>query len=116
MRAEVDIVFEPGYPLTINDAALTELVRAAAVEAVGADQVVDGPVVMPSDDMGHFLQRVPGCFFFVGTRNEATGVIWHHHHPRFDIDEAALAVGVEAMTRTALRYLASEAAPVAAGQ
>ena len=61
--------------------------------------------------MGHFLQRVPGCYFFVGTRNEATGIVWHHHHPRYDIDEAALAVGVEALTRTALRYLASETAP-----
>jgi amidohydrolase len=70
---------------------------------------------MPSDDMGHFLQRVPGCYFFVGTRNEATGIIGDHHHPRFDIDEAALAVGVETLTRTAMRYLASEAAPVAAG-
>jgi amidohydrolase len=105
MRAEVDVIFEPGYPVNSNDAALTELVRAAAVEAVGPDQVVDGPMAMPSDDMGHFLQRVPGCFFFVGSGNEATGVIWPHHHPRFNIDEAALAIGVEVSTRTALRYL-----------
>jgi amidohydrolase len=114
MRAEVDIVVEPGYPVTRNDAALTELVRAAAVETVDADRVVDGPM-MGSEDMGHFLQRVPGCYFFVGTRNEATGVVWDHHHPRFDIDEAALAVGVEAMTRTTLRYLAREATPEVAG-
>jgi amidohydrolase len=115
MRAEVDVVFEPGYPVTSNDAALTELVRAAAVEAVGVDQVVDGPVLMPSDDMGRFLQRVPGCYFFVGTRNEATGIVCHHHHPRYEMDEAGLAVGVETLTRTALRYLASEAAPEGAG-
>jgi amidohydrolase len=54
---------------------------------------------------------VPGCYFFVGTRNEATGVVWYHHHPRYDMDEAALAVGVEALVGTALRYLASEPAP-----
>jgi amidohydrolase len=111
MRAEVDVDLEPGYPVTINDARLTEVVRAAAVEAVGADRVVDGPLLMPSDDMGHFLQRVPGCYFFVGTRNEATGVVWYHHHPRYDMDEAALAIGVEALAGTALRYLASETAP-----
>jgi amidohydrolase len=116
MRADVEVIFEPGYPVTSNDAALTELVRAAAVEAVGADQVVDGPVLMPSDDMGHFLQRVPGCYFFVGIRNEATGLVWHNHHPRFDIDEAALAVGVEVLTGTALRYLDSKTASEVAGQ
>src|SRR5829696_6686026 len=116
MRAEVDVDLEPGYPVTINEARLTELARAAAVEAVGADRVVDGPLLMPSDDMGHFLQRVPGCYFFVGTRNEATGLVWHNHHPRFDIDEAALAVGVEVLTGTALRYLDSKTASEVAGQ
>ena len=116
MRAEVDVVFEPGYPVNSNDATLTQLVRAAAVEAVGPDQVIDGPAVMASDDMGHFLQRVPGCFFFVGSGNEATGVIWPHHHPRFDIDEAALAVGVEVLTGTALRYLDSKTASEVASQ
>jgi amidohydrolase len=116
MRADVEVIFEPGYPVTSNDAALTEVVRAAAVEAVGSDHVVDGPMSMPSDDMGHFLQRVPGCYFFVGTRNEATGVTWHNHHPRFDIDEAALAVGVEVLTGTALRYLDSKTASEVAGQ
>jgi amidohydrolase len=116
MRADVEVIFEPGYPVTSNDAALTELVRAAAVEAVGPDEVVDGPAVMASDDMGHFLQRVPGCFFFVGSGNEATRVIWPHHHPRFDIDEAALAIGVEVLTGTALRYLDSKTASEVAGQ
>jgi amidohydrolase len=111
MRAAVDVVLEPGYPATVNDPVLTELVRAAAVETVGAERVVEAPLLMPSDDMGHVLRRVPGCYFFVGTRNEATGNVWHHHHPRYDIDEAALGVGVEALTRTALRYLASEPTP-----
>jgi metal-dependent amidase/aminoacylase/carboxypeptidase family protein len=46
---------------TDNDAARTELDRAAAVEAGGSVQVVDGPMLMPSEDMGRFLQRAPGA-------------------------------------------------------
>ena len=109
MRAEVEIATETGYPTTVNDPALTELVRDAALESVGAARVVESPLRMPSDDMSRFLQRVPGCFFFVGTRNEAAGIVGAHHDPRYDLDEAALPVGVEVLTRTALRYLAPEA-------
>jgi hypothetical protein len=63
----------------------------------------------PSIDPVVFFKLQLVMFFegirFVGSGNEATGVIWPHHHPRFDIDEAALAIGVEVLTRTALRYL-----------
>jgi amidohydrolase len=50
---------------------------------------------------------VPGCYFFVGSRNEAKGFVYGHHHPRFDIDEEAMATGIEAMSRAAIKYLQS---------
>ncbi len=57
--------------------------------------------------MSVFLDRVPGCFFFVGCARE--GALRPHHSPRFDIDERALAVGtevIEAVLREAGRRLA----------
>jgi metal-dependent amidase/aminoacylase/carboxypeptidase family protein len=80
-------------------------VQQAAAEVVGPEKVADGPLMVVSEDFSEFLSRVPGCFFFVGSRNQERGLIWGHHHPRFDVDEAALAIGVETMTRAALRYL-----------
>jgi metal-dependent amidase/aminoacylase/carboxypeptidase family protein len=48
-------------------------------------------------------QRVaPGCFFFVGAGEKGA---FPHHHPRFTIDESALAVGIDTLTRTTLRFL-----------
>ncbi|MDF1524532.1 MAG: amidohydrolase, partial [Trueperaceae bacterium] len=45
------------------------------------------------DDMALWLQQAPGCYFFVGAQgSEATA--FPHHHPRFDLDEAALPVAV----------------------
>ncbi|MGI8475812.1 MAG: amidohydrolase, partial [Thermomicrobiales bacterium] len=58
------------------------------------------------EDMSEFLDRAPGCFYFVGSRNPEKGFVWGHHHARFDIDEEAMAIGVETMTRTVLRYFA----------
>ena len=107
MRAEVDFRYRFGYPPTVNEPAMTELVRGVATEVVGPERVIDGPLHMGAEDFSYFLERVPGCCWFVGSRNEEKGLVWGPHHPRFDIDEQALAVGIETMVGTTLRYLAS---------
>jgi amidohydrolase len=101
-------VFDSCPPCT-NDPAMTEVVLKAAVEAVGAKDVDESEEVMTtgSDDMAYFLNAVPGCYFIVGAHNEEKGARYPHHHPRFNIDEDALAVGVEVLTRAAVEYLES---------
>ena len=105
LRAEATVDYRRGYPATINDPAMTDLVRAAAAEVVGAGKVIEGAPMMGAEDFSYFLERVPGSYFFVGSRNEERGLVWGQHHPRFDLDEAAMAVGIEALVRTTLRYL-----------
>lgn len=96
-----------GIPPCTNDPAMTELVRVAASEAVGEDHVDSGEEVMTtgSDDMAIFLNTAPGCYFIVGAGNAEKGANYPHHHPRFNIDEDALPIGVEVLTRAALRFL-----------
>jgi amidohydrolase len=91
----------------VNDPAMTDIVQDAAREVVGPDNVAEGPLMVVSEDMSEFLNRVPGCFFFVGSRNEEKGFTYGHHHARFDVDEEALGIGIETMTRSVLGYLAS---------
>lgn len=107
MRAKVEIVYDYGYPPMVNDPAMTELARGALAEVVGAENVLEAPLQMGAEDFSYFLENVPGCFWMVGTRNPDKGFIWGHHHPRFDIDEDAMAIGIETVTRTVLRYLAT---------
>ncbi len=85
------------------------MVHKAAIEAVGEKDVDESEEVMTtgSDDMAYFLNTVPGCYFIVGAHNEDKGAKYPHHHPRFNIDEDALAVGVEVLTRAAMEYLKS---------
>jgi len=58
-----------------------------------------------SDDMACFLEAVPGCYFIVGANNPAKGANYPHHHPRFNIDEDALPVAVEVLSRAAMDFL-----------
>ncbi len=106
MRAEATVEYRYGYPATVNDPEMAELVRAAAAEVVGPDRVIEPPQTMGAEDMSYFLEKVPGCYYIVGSRNPDKGLVWGHHHPRFDFDEEALANGIETLVTTTLRYLA----------
>lgn len=108
MGAEVDFSYIRGYPATVNNPAMTELVRQEAARVVGEEGVREGDLMMGAEDFSYFLEAVPGAFWFVGSQNPERGLVWGHHHPRFDLDEAAMAIGMESMVNVALRYLSSE--------
>ncbi len=47
-------------------------------------------ITMGAEDMAFMQERVPGCYFFVGSNNRDRHLDYGHHHPKFDFDEAAL--------------------------
>ena len=57
-----------GYSIAGAEYGLT-LVWALAAGVVGADNVREAPLHMGAEDFSYFLERRPGCFFFVGSRN-----------------------------------------------
>jgi amidohydrolase len=88
----------------VNDPAMTALMRTAAEEVVGKEGVMSGVRTMGGEDFSCFLEAVPGCFALVGAAPAGRAAA-PHHSPHFDIDEDALAIGAELLSRTALRYL-----------
>ncbi len=105
MRATAHVEYHRGVLATVNNPAMAAMVREIATEVVGADKVLSGPPIMGSEDFAEFTDAVPSAFFMIGSADVASGKIWGHHHPKFDIDERSLPVGVEMMVRSALRYL-----------
>lgn len=101
-RAEVSL--ERLMRPTVNDPAMAERVRAAARPVVGAQNLVVERT-MGGEDFAEVLARVPGCYFFVGSRNEAKGLVHPHHSPFFDIDEDALAIGARILLGLVRGYL-----------
>ena len=101
LGARVEVEWDHGYPPTINDPAMCELVRRAATRVVGKRRVVEQDLTMGAEDMSYVLERVPGCYLMLGSGNPQRGLIHPHHSPRFDFDEAALACGVEVWARIA---------------
>ncbi len=82
----------------------TAVVRLAAEQTMGAANIVEHRT-MASEDMGYILEEVPGCYFFIGARNQEKGFTFPHHHPRFDFDERAMVDGVAVMGQAIANYL-----------
>jgi amidohydrolase len=90
---------------TVNDPEMADLVIETASRLLGKENVETDTRTLGGEDMSVYLNRVPGCFFFVGCALE--GARRPHHSPRFDIDERALAIGtllLEAVAREAARH------------
>lgn len=95
-----------GYPFLKNDEALTGRAKQAAVQYMGAENVVDLDIWMAAEDFSYYSQEMPATFYRLGTRNEAKGIVSSVHTPTFDIDEAALEHGMGLMAWLALQELA----------
>ena len=105
-RATAEIEYQLGYPPTVNDAAMAALVAEVAREVVGPERAQQGEPGMAGEDMSYFINASTGAYYRLGIRNEAAGKTANHHHPRFDVDDDALATGVAMHAAVALRYLA----------
>ena len=58
--------------------------------------------------MSFFLREVPGCFFFIGSANEAKGLHHPHQNSLFDFDEDALGIGIEMLIRSVESLLSED--------
>ena len=94
-----------GCPPVVSDAAMADLVHRAAAATVGEEYVDLAVPITVGDDVACFLERAPGCYFLVGAGHPESGPVPPHHSADFDIDEAALPVGVETLVRASLEVL-----------
>jgi len=96
--ATVDLEISKGYPYLENDPTVTGKVREKTIAFLGQDLVEELPIRLTSEDFAFYSHEVPVCFFRLGVRNEEKGITFGVHHPRFNIDNEALKVGVQLMS------------------
>ncbi|AEC52282.1 amino acid amidohydrolase [Pyrococcus sp. NA2] len=78
-------------PPTINDARMAEFVENVA-RSLNL-RVGEVRKTLGGEDFAFYLQKVPGAFIALGIRNEKKGIVYPHHHPKFDVDEDVLHLG-----------------------
>lgn len=97
--------YEFGYASVVNEEEITTLVEQTIVETFGEENRVIAPPIMGGEDFSAFTEEVPGCFVFLGAGSENPEENYPHHHPKFDVKEEALILGVQYYVRSALDFL-----------
>ncbi len=103
-RAGYSLSFLYGHPTLVNHPEIMELIRCAAGEKLPTAVKLVPLVTLAGEDFSEFACRVPGGFCFLGAGKSAPEENFPHHHPRFDIDERALPVGVALHVKSALSF------------
>lgn len=87
--------YTEGYPVLVNEKTCSDKAAQCAKEyhlRYPAEQALFG------EDFAYYLHHVPGCFIQLGCRNEDKECIYPLHHPKFNIDEECMKIGVNLLT------------------
>ncbi len=99
-RAEYRFEYHHGTPVTVNDATVTDRIRAVGQEMLGPENVVELPEpTMGAEDFAYYVQKVPGAMFRLGV-----GCEYGLHHPKYNFGDAPLEIGMKMMAGLALRF------------
>lgn len=101
----IDLNIVKGYPVLINDNDLTQRVYNRAINFLGKENVIITTPRMGAEDFAFYSQKIPACFYRLGTGNPEKGIISNIHTPTFDIDEEALKIGMGFMAFNAVEEL-----------
>jgi len=97
MGAEIDLHIDVGYPMVYNNEYLDTIARGEAALYMGAGNVLETEIRMGAEDFGYYTRQIPGCFYRLGVMNVEKGITSGVHTPTFNIDEAAMEIGVGMM-------------------
>jgi hippurate hydrolase len=92
IRAEIE--WRPGYAVLVNDAQQTARALEVAQRHFPADQVVaQCPMLTGSEDFAFMLERVPGCYLFIGNGIGGEPGACMVHNPAYDFNDQNIAPG-----------------------
>jgi amidohydrolase len=106
LGCQAEIIVKRITPALVNDPSISEKVQETARRILpDFDLRTAGYVTMGAEDAAFLLEKVNGCFFFVGSANRERHLDYGHHHPKFDFDEEALIHATALMAAAAMDLL-----------
>lgn len=104
--ASYEFNYLTGYRPVINDEEVTKVIEETVRDVYGEEAIDYTKPKMGAEDFSAFQQKAPSAYFLIGAGNEEKGIVYPHHHPRFDIDEDAMEYGVNIFVNAVFKFLA----------
>ena len=103
-EAKTDIT--TGYPVTINHPAQTQYSQQVAERVVGKNQLIPSePPSLASEDFSFFLEKVPGCYIWIGNGDmDGTCHSCSLHNPNYDFNDELLPIGASLFTQLVMDH------------
>ncbi len=102
--ASAEVEFEKdAYPVTVNDQKATEE-AITVLKRIPGTRVKRIEAILGGEDFSRFLQKAPGTFYFLGTRNPAKGCVYPNHSSKFKVDEDVLKLGAASLAMLAYEF------------
>ncbi|MCM3739788.1 M20 family metallopeptidase [Oceanobacillus luteolus] len=94
-----ELEYVPDYPPLYNDPEATAHVVATLEnsDAPEIKEVKEFQMLSGSEDFAYYLEKIPGCFFYVGCKPKGVEDAYFNHHPKFDMDEDCMLVAAKAV-------------------
>ncbi|WP_338472069.1 M20 family metallopeptidase [Niallia sp. XMNu-256] len=101
-----DLTYTADYPPLYNDPEKTAFVKASLEKMNDPDikEIFENPMISASEDFAYYLEKIPGCFFYIGCCPKGVENPYFNHHPKFDIDEDALLVAAKSVAQVVCSY------------
>ncbi len=105
MGGNCDVEIKEGYPFLFNNETLSKNFRKYAADYLGEENIMELDLAMTAEDFAFYSQKIPACFYRLGTGNKAKGITSNVHTSTFNIDEKALETGIGLMAWVAVNEL-----------
>ena len=106
LGGSIDVNIREGYAPVINNEEITKILEENVVDLYGKESLeIINEARMDVEDVSYFLNEIKGTFFRLGTKNEEKGLIYGLHHPKFNIDERSLKIGMGIQLKNILEFL-----------
>ncbi|MBP6322691.1 MAG: amidohydrolase [Fusobacteriaceae bacterium] len=92
---KIDVDINSGYPPVVNDNELYKILQNS-VNSSSNLKFIELEPEMLAEDFSFYLEKIPGVFFFLGSKNIDKGYIHPLHNSKFNFDEKVLEYGIEA--------------------
>jgi carboxypeptidase Ss1 len=100
-RCEVEL--RDAYPVTVNNPAV-EKEAFRILSTIPGTETIEVPPLLVAEDFSFFLRKVPGTYYFLGTRNESKGCVSPNHSSRFKVDEDVMKYGADSLALLAFEF------------
>jgi len=94
---------EDAYPVTVNNAAVEARVFKL-LSTIPGTKTMEVPPLLVAEDFSYFLRKVPGTYYFLGTRNQSKGCLSPNHSSRFKVDEDVMKYGAGSLALLAFEF------------